>query len=205
MEQFAAVAVAHFLALLIPGVDFFLIVRTALTHGWRNATGACLGIAIANGVFIAGAFVGVALISNPVVLDTIQMAGGIFLIFIGIAFLRSNPVIAPDRGTGVKSRTWLRNFGLGLASGLLNPKNAMFYVSLAAAVSTATPLSLVLYGAWMFAVVLVWDVFVAVVLGSRHSLGYLQRILPWISRFAGVFLVLFGGSMVIGLVLKFLG
>src|SRR5690606_20393944 len=42
MEQFVAIAVAHFLALLIPGVDFFLIARTAMTSGWRNASGACL-------------------------------------------------------------------------------------------------------------------------------------------------------------------
>ncbi|WP_369066347.1 LysE family translocator [Kocuria carniphila] len=205
MEQFPAVAIAHFLALLIPGVDFFLIVRTALTNGWRNATGACLGIAIANGVFITAAFAGIALISNPVLLDTIQVAGGVFLVFIGIAFLRSNPQIDADRGTGVKSRTWLRNFGLGVASGLLNPKNALFYVSLAAALSTAAPLSLVLYGTWMFAVVLVWDIFVAIVLGSRHALGYMQRIIPWISRFAGVFLVLFGSSMIVGLAVRFFG
>ena len=59
MEQFAAVALAHFLALLIPGVDFFLIARTAMTSGWRNATGACLGIAAANGIFIAAAFSGI--------------------------------------------------------------------------------------------------------------------------------------------------
>ncbi len=41
MKQFVAVAIAHFLALLIPGVDFFLIVRTEITSGWCDATGAC--------------------------------------------------------------------------------------------------------------------------------------------------------------------
>ena len=33
MKQFVAVAIAHFLALLIPGVDFFLTVRTEITSG----------------------------------------------------------------------------------------------------------------------------------------------------------------------------
>ena len=47
---------AHFLALLIPGVDFLRIARTAMTCGWHNATDACLGIAAVKGVFIAAAF-----------------------------------------------------------------------------------------------------------------------------------------------------
>ncbi|WP_206427411.1 LysE family translocator [Brevibacterium aurantiacum] len=96
MEQFAAVALAHFLALLIPGVDFFLIARTAMTSGWRNATGACLGIAAANGIFIAAAFSGISIISHPTVLVVIQLAGGAFLVFIGIAFMRSTPRLSHE-------------------------------------------------------------------------------------------------------------
>ncbi|MGO3832636.1 MAG: hypothetical protein ACTJGT_01610 [Microbacteriaceae bacterium] len=72
MEQFVAVAVVHFLALLIPGVDFFLIARTAMTSGWRNATGICVGIATANGTFIAAAFSGLSLISHPTLLTVIH-------------------------------------------------------------------------------------------------------------------------------------
>ena len=90
MEQFVAVALAHFLALLIPGVDFFLIVRTTVTGGWRNATGVCVGIATANAIVIAAAFSGMALISNAAVLDGIQLFGGCFLIYVGIVFVRSS-------------------------------------------------------------------------------------------------------------------
>lgn len=204
MEQFVAVAIAHFLALLIPGVDFFLIARTAMTSGWRNATGACLGIAAANGIFITAAFSGVSLISHPALLDALQLAGGGFLIFVGVAFLRSRARIDLDRGPGAQRTTWLRNFGLGIASGLLNPKNALFYVSLAAAVTAAAPLTLVLYGTWMFSIVLVWDVFVAVVLGSSRALARMDRILPWLTRLSGGFLVLFGGGMIVVLAVELL-
>ncbi len=54
------IAAAHFLALLSPGPDFFLIARTSLSSGWRVASGACLGIAAANAVFIIAAFAGTA-------------------------------------------------------------------------------------------------------------------------------------------------
>jgi threonine/homoserine/homoserine lactone efflux protein len=50
MQQFLMIAAAHFLALLSPGPDFFLIARTSLSAGWRVAGGVCLGIAVANGV-----------------------------------------------------------------------------------------------------------------------------------------------------------
>ncbi|WP_019158399.1 LysE family translocator [Brevibacterium senegalense] len=205
MEQFLAVAAAHFLALLIPGVDFFLIARTAMTSGWRNATGVCLGIASANGIFIAAAFSGVSLISHPLLLNAIQVVGGGFLIFIGVAFLRSRARIDLDHVSSTQRTTWLRNFGLGIASGLLNPKNALFYVSLAAAVGTAAPLTLTLYGVWMFSIVLGWDVFVAVVLGSRRALARMDRLLPWLTRIAGAFLILFGGGMIASLAMQHLG
>lgn len=204
MEQFFAVAAAHFLALLIPGVDFFLIARTAMSSGWRNATGACLGIACANGAFIIVAFTGISLIAHPAVLEAIQLVGGAFLIFVGVAFLRSRAGTDLGEGPQVERRTWLRNFGLGLASGLLNPKNALFYISLAAAVATAQPLSLVLYGAWMFTVVLAWDVFVAVALGTRRALVRLGRVLPWLMRIAGAFLALFGTAMIVNVALHWL-
>lgn len=196
MEQFSAVAGAHFLALLIPGVDFFLIARLTLAHGWHTTTGACVGIATANGVFITAAFCGLSLITNPALLDVIEGAGGVFLILVGIAFLRSTGVLHIQSGSPTNRVSWPRSLMLGLASGLLNPKNALFYVSLAAAVSTSSSTVLALYGVWMFVVVLVWDVFVAILLGSARALAGMKRALPWATKIAGGFLLLFGAGMI---------
>src|SRR5690625_5617626 len=96
MEQFLAVAAAHFLALLIPGVDFFLIARASMSSGWRNASGACLGIAAAKGVFIAAALSGVSLISYAPLQNAIQFIGGGFLIVICLSFLKSRTRINFD-------------------------------------------------------------------------------------------------------------
>ncbi len=57
-----------------------------------------------------------------------------------------------------------------------------------------------LYGAWMVTIVLAWDLFVAVALGSRRALAKLSRILPWLTRAAGGFLVVLGLGMVVALV-----
>jgi threonine/homoserine/homoserine lactone efflux protein len=214
MDQFAAVALAHFLALLIPGVDFFLVLRLSIAEGWRRASAACLGIAVANGIIIASAFSGLSLIQDPLVLGVVQLAGGLFLVYIGVAFLRSvageqmdglpvpERTALPDGTRGTSRAPWLRNFGLGLTSGLLNPKNALFYVSLATAVSGAEPMALTVYGAWMVGLVLVWDLMVALLFGSTRALHRLGRVVPWLTRTAGAFLVVFGVVMVAELLVE---
>lgn len=58
---------------------------------------------------------------------------------------------------------------------------------------------MVLYGAWMTAVVLVWDLFIAVALGSQRAVTGLARFLPWVTRVAGGFIVLLGAGMIISL------
>ena len=45
---FLLVAGTHFAALLSPGPDFFLLIRTALAQGRRQADGCACGIALAN-------------------------------------------------------------------------------------------------------------------------------------------------------------
>lgn len=198
MEQFAGVAVAHFLALLIPGVDFLLIVRTSIACGWRSATGVCAGIASANALIITACFTGVSLITRPVVLTLIQGAGGLFLLYVGVSFWRAaSAVRTTGSGEGTTSSSWPHNLGLGLASGLLNPKNILFYASLAAALTNATTGQYLFYGTWMVTVLLVWDMLVAVALGNSRALRQLDRALPVITRVSGGFLVLFGAAMLV--------
>ncbi|NHN55114.1 LysE family translocator [Calidifontibacter sp. DB0510] len=197
MEQFVAVALAHFLALLIPGVDFFLIVRTAAAHGWRLASGVCLGIAIANGVFIAAAFGGLSLVGNDVVLAVVELAGGLFLLWMGVAFWRARVSVPYDESGSARRTSWSRSFGLGLASGLLNPKNLLFYLSLAAATSSAATAARALYGVWMFTVVLVWDLLVAGLMGASRNRRALSAALPWITRVAAVVVAVFGAAAIV--------
>lgn len=205
MEQFAAVAVAHFISLLIPGVDFFLIARTAMTSGWRTATGVCLGIASANGIIITAAFSGLSFISDPTLLAVIQLLGGGFLVYIGIAFLRSKAHLDAALAPSADRASWRRNFGLGFASGMLNPKNALFYLTLSSMLAGSPSALLVAYGAWMFSIVLVWDVFVAVALGSRQFLTRFSRLVPWLTKASGAFLLVFGIAMIVRIALQLAG
>jgi len=201
MQQFLMIAAAHFLALLSPGPDFFLIARTSLSAGWRVASGACLGIAVANGVFIAAAFAGTAALRpDSVLFVVLQLAGCAYLLYLGVLFARhagGNALAVPaadEHGTTLAHplAAWRRAAGMGFLSGILNPKNALFYASLAAMLTgpRASVGWKTAYGTWMFSVVLLWDVLVAVLIGNQAMLRRFARALPWLERISGTVLIL---------------
>lgn len=201
MQQFLIIAAAHFLALLSPGPDFFLITRTSLSAGWRIASGACLGIALSNGVFIVAAFAGFsALRAGSLPFVSLQLAGCVYLLYLGWLFIRhagsNSPQITPSaavqRSAAASTASWLRAAGMGFLSGILNPKNALFYASLAAMLSGAQASMgwKIAYGTWMFSVVLLWDLLVAVAIGNQRILQRFTHALPWLERISGVVLIL---------------
>jgi threonine/homoserine/homoserine lactone efflux protein len=211
MQQFLIIAAVHFLALLSPGPDFFLVARTSLFSGWRVASGACLGIALANGSFIVAAFTGFsALRPGSLVFVSLQLAGSLYLLYLGWLFIRhagsSSPQVMPgaavDRSVMATSASWLRAMGQGFLSGILNPKNALFYASLAAMLTGAHASAgwKTIYGAWMFGVVLLWDLLVAVAIGNQSVLRRFSRVLPWLERISGVVLILLAFGVIVALV-----
>ncbi|WP_234007190.1 LysE family translocator [Enterobacter sp. SA187] len=209
MQQFLLVATAHFLALLSPGPDFFLVARTSIKAGWRHAAFVCLGIAVANGVFILAAFSGITLFrSGSAGFIAIQLAGCGYLLYVGQLFIRfagassltghkMTPEAALTEKTDLTDR-W-REFGMGFMSGILNPKNALFYVSLATLIGGAgtAPGLKVVYGVWMFSVVLLWDLLVAIFIGNDAVLRTFSKVLPAVERISGVILICLALSVIV--------
>jgi len=201
MEQFLIVAFTHFLALLSPGPDFFLVARTSVSAGWRVASGACLGIALANGLFITMAFAGLVILREGSVLFlTLQLAGAGYLLYIGVLFLRhaGHSALTTVAAQGA-IKSWWRGLGMGFVSGVLNPKNALFYASLAGMVASSSAGWKGLYSAWMFSVVLLWDLLVAVAIGNQRIMRRFARALPWLERASGIMLMVLAGALLIHL------
>jgi len=202
MEQFLIVALAHFLALLSPGPDFFLVARTSINAGWRVASGACLGIALANGLFIGVAFAGLAILrEGSALFIALQLAGAAYLLYIGALFLRHagrSDLAVVDARRAI--RGWWRGLSMGFVSGILNPKNALFYASLASMVASSGAGWKWAYGAWMFSIVLLWDLLVAVAIGNRRLLRRFTHALPWLERASGVMLMLLAAALLAHLV-----
>lgn len=206
-QLFVWVVTAHFLALLTPGPDFFLIVRTALRAGWPVAVWACVGIACANGLYIALALGGVALMgADSQLLRVLQGVGGLYLLSLGWAAWReaASGSLAPPtsvtsttepagRGSLSRPGAWLAGF----FSALLNPKNPLFYASLAALLGAdVTAGWRWLLGLWMVTAVLVWDALVAAAAGHPRVRSRFARWLPALTRGCGAVLMASGGTLV---------
>ena len=94
--HFPALALAHFVALLSPGPDFFLLAAYALRHRLRGSIGICIGIALGNGGYILLAVMGGAAISQmPQIFVLLQLAGALYLLWIGSQLVRSSARTSP--------------------------------------------------------------------------------------------------------------
>lgn len=199
MSLFLLIASTHFLALLSPGPDFFLIARSTLAYGRLVASGVCAGVALANGIYISLALTGFARMStNSSLFLLLQGAGGLYLLYLGMKFLQTAHRSNQQRisASGACAVGWWHHALLGLLSGLLNPKNALFYASLASVLASSRAGSglHILLGLWMFFIVLLWDLFITILIGHPHWQQRIQKRLPRIEQLCGLLLCLIAAA-----------
>ncbi|MFT5699516.1 MAG: threonine/homoserine/homoserine lactone efflux protein [Desulforhopalus sp.] len=195
--EFVLVASAHFLALLSPGPDFFLVMQAAFRLPARYCISLCAGIAAANGVYLAVAITGLELTREMgSLMILVKYLGGAYLLFVGIMLLRGpkRNIEETRSGNYLHRKSYLKQFVFGFLSGILNPKNAIFYLAIFSVMVSAET-SLVtrgLYGCWMTFVVFIWDSFVVFVLSRNGVKDRLGGVLYYIEKLSGVVLAFFG-------------
>lgn len=192
---FPALALAHFVALLSPGQDFFLIAAHSIRHRLRGSRYICVGVAMGNAAYIAIAIIGwTSIRDNPVIFSIVEFFGAIYLLWIGSNLLKSkkNDNIPKTEEESIPST--VKQLLLGLNSALLNPKNALFYMSLMTVIlgSEVTLIQQMSCGMWMFLAVLLWDLLIAAAIGQPSIQTYLKRSIHIVERGAGVVLIVFG-------------
>ncbi|PNH82481.1 LysE family translocator [Vibrio diazotrophicus] len=200
---FPALALAHFVALLSPGQDFFLIVGHSIRHRLQGSRFICLGVALGNALYIALAILGWTNIrDNQLVFSFVEILGAIYLLWIGQRLLRSQKTetLVEAEHEQEKAPSAINQLFLGLNSALLNPKNALFYMSLMTVIlgSEVTLIQQVSCGVWMFFAVLLWDLFIASAIGRPRIQMQLKAVIHIIERVAGLVLIFFGITLFTG-------
>ena len=130
MEPFLAFLAVAAVAMLVPGPDTFVVMRTALADGARAGTWAAAGSAMGNVVWGAASTVGVAalLAASGAAFSALKLAGAAYLVFVGVQALRAavrGDCLAGDGG-GEDGAAFRR----GLTSDLLNVKVGLFWTAL---------------------------------------------------------------------------
>ena len=193
--EFLILASIHFLTLLSPGPDFFLILQSSLRLRRRTAIAVCLGIGSANALYITLAIVGFEILRKfPPLTMTLKYAGSVYLIYVGYHLLKA-PMTTIENGPGstsfVHKDCFWRQFLIGFMSGFLNPKNIIFYLSIfTVMVSEETGILMrSLYGLWMVFIVVAWDILVCITIGNQHVKNRLGKAIYYVEKLAGCMLV----------------
>jgi len=205
LSGFITLALAHFVALLSPGVDFFIIISNSSKYGKLSGIISSFGIACANLVYILLALFGIGLIRDNIILFTaIKVIGAIYLLYIGFLLLRASKrdlfnTIENNKLLKMSKQLLLKHFGVGFFSALLNPKNSIFYFTMfSISVQNDTPFEIQsFYALWMFSAVLIWDIFIVYLVTNKKSKKFMQKYSNKIEKISGGILIALAGSIIL--------
>ena len=162
MEPLLSFLAVAAVAMLVPGPDTFVVLRTALADGRRAGTWAAAGSAAGNVVWGAASAVGVAglLAASGTAFAALKLVGAAYLVFVGVQALRAaargDALAAPGGSSATASAA--AAFRRGVASDLLNVKVGLFWTALVPQFVTADTAALlpVAMVAAMGSLVFVW-------------------------------------------------
>ncbi|NUP52668.1 MAG: LysE family transporter [Catenulispora sp.] len=139
VASFAALLTVWTLALLIPGPDFLAVTHASVARSRRDAVFVGLGVAAAMAVWATTSLVGltVLLVKCQPLFQAVRFAGAAYLAWLAFQLLRSAARrAAPGAqavGTGAKPRGAAAAFRAGFLCNIGNPKAAVFFSSVFAA------------------------------------------------------------------------
>nr|WP_167480839.1 LysE family transporter [Mesorhizobium waimense] len=173
-----------------PGPSFVVVSRIAVAGERADGLAAAIGMGIGGFIFAAIAVAGLtALLVQIAWLDiTLRIAGGAYLIWIGIRIWRgaTEPVEITSDASARAGSFW-RALRHALLVQLANPKTAIFYASMFAAMLPASPplWMLLVLPPLLFCNEFVWYAIVAFAFSASGPRSVYLRVKHWIDRAAG--------------------
>ena len=123
--QFAAICIVGAIS---PGPSMALIIRNSIKFGRVSGLLSSIGHAIGIGIYAAISIAGLQLIliSNIIIFNTIQFCGSIFLLILGVLFLKKS-----DESLSIEDeQKSLNSFFQGFAISILNPKILIWFAAI---------------------------------------------------------------------------
>ena len=185
-----------------PGPSFVMVARTAVASTRENGLAAAFGMGIGGMLFAIAALCGLQalLAAVPWLYLTIKVAGGTYLAYLGWKIFRGakQPLAAMAGDDAAAAGTAPRFFLTGLGAQMSNPKTALFYASIfAALLPSDVPASLmIVLPCIVFAIEAGWYAIVALALSSAAPRAAYLRYKPWIDRAAGSAMMFLGAKLV---------
>lgn len=196
-----SITVAIALGAASPGPSFVLVARTAIAAGRPAGLAAAFGMGIGGAVFAGLALLGlIALLAQVGWLYLgLKLAGGLYLCWLAFRLWRGAKQPLTVATNGIAERGIRRAFSIGLLTQLSNPKTAVVYAGIFAALMPAQPsfwLAALLVPA-VFVVECGWYALVAVAFSAGRPRALYLNAKHWIDRAAGGVMALLGIRLVV--------
>ena len=190
------VFIVGLVAVVTPGPDFALTLRSSLAYSRRAGVYTAVGIGLGNTIHATYCLIGIgALISQSILLfSSLKLLGAAYLIYLGVKSLQAKPVNAKSLQDNRRIVGAFAAFRLGLLGNLLNPKATLFFLALFTQImQPETPLATqVVYGGTVALQSLVWFSLLALLISQRWVKQLLVNVSHWLERVTGALLILLG-------------
>jgi len=195
---FITIATLHFLAVISPGPDFAMVVKTAISQPRKIAIYNAFGIALGILVHITYCILGLALvITKSIILFSIfKYLAAAYFIYLGIQGLLAKK--STSKNTDVMPTEKVISIATAIKRGFfcnaLNPKATMFFLGLfTLVVKPDTPVVIeVIYGLEMFIATFLWFTFLAIVITHANIKKKMVRFQYYITKCMSGLLIAFG-------------
>lgn len=188
---------AIFLGAISPGPSFVLVSRIAVTASRTDGFAAALGMGLGGAAFGILAVLGLSALLSQVewLYLALKLIGGAYLVYLGYRIWKgaSEPLAVPEEGA-FRSTSLFRSFGVALVTQVSNPKTAIVYASIFAALLPASPplWMLAALPPLIFVVEAGWYAAVALAFSDRRPRSVYLRSKLWIDRTAGAVIGILG-------------
>lgn len=195
-----AVLAALSVGVVSPGPSFVMIARVAVSSSRSHALSASVGMGMGGVLFGAAALLGLQTVLHavPTLYIGLKVIGGLYLCYLGLQIFRHAKQHLEVGAASHASASLSRSLLLGLATQVSNPKTAVVYASVFAALLPPS-FSLGFAAALLALVFLVeagWYALVALVLSSAAPQKAYLSCKTWVDRAAGAVMLGLGLKLV---------
>jgi threonine/homoserine/homoserine lactone efflux protein len=188
----ASILLAISIGAMSPGPSFVLVSRTSIAHSRLHGLACAIGMGLGGAFFATLALVGLVALLQQVewLYLVLKFAGGLYLVYLGIRIWQGAkmPLTPAAGGDAARGQTVWRSLGLAFVTQVSNPKTAVVYASIFAALMPATPplAMLLILPPAIFVVEATWYAIVALAFSAERSQRVYLRWKTGIDRLAAV-------------------
>jgi RhtB (resistance to homoserine/threonine) family protein len=202
---FLTIGLLQTLAVIAPGPDFAIVVKNTLNLSRRAGILTTLGITCGVLFHLSYCLLGLAILLHqyPFLFTLVKFLGCGYLIYIGFKEVFHSPTNSQPTSLSQKTSTapcylsYSQAFRQGLFCNMLNPKAALFFISLFTLVispNTSHYIQLS-YGFEILLITFIWFISLSFLLSHQQIAPRIRRFQGVISKAMGILLIFFGARL----------